>query len=185
MTNSQSTLNNVMFDASEFYRMYYESDDEDEDMFEDLFDDDELKDITAPHYRSTNAYYTHEDRLNSHIYKTYLSPEAVAKGVRDRSTYLGKKFRQKFRTPYNIFLQIVVDIRANGYNENKLVTGKPKIPLQLLVLACLRCISSGCTYDMIEDLSAINAEILRKFFHIHFCCWGVRKAPFVISMPTS
>ena len=93
MTNCQSTLNNVMADSQEMYNMFYGSDDEDEEMFEDLFDDDELEHLTAPHYRTTDAYYYHQDRLDSHIFKTYLSSEAAEKGVQDRSTYLGKKFR--------------------------------------------------------------------------------------------
>ena len=113
MTNCQSTLNNILAETQDVLNMLYGSDDEDEDMFEDFIDDEEIENITAPHYRSTNAYYTHQDRIDSHIYKTYLSPEAIQKGVQDKSTYLGKKFRQKYRTPYNFFLQIVVDIRAN------------------------------------------------------------------------
>ena len=92
MTNCQSTLNNILAETQDVLNMLYGSDDEDEAMFEDFIDDKEIESITAPHYRSTNAYYTHQDRIDSHIYKTYLSPEATKKGVQDKSSYLGKKF---------------------------------------------------------------------------------------------
>ena len=82
---------NTIFNAKEFYDMYFSSDEEMED---DLFpDDDELDIVKEPHYRTTNAYHSHKDRLKSHIFSTYLSPEAIINGVSDKETYLGKKFR--------------------------------------------------------------------------------------------
>ena len=52
-----------------------------------------------------NAYYSLKDRLDSHIYKTYLSCKAEILGVHDRESHVGsKKFRQNVLCPILNFL---------------------------------------------------------------------------------
>ena len=63
-------------------------------------DDDEKKEVN----RSKNAYYFHNDRLDSHIYKTYLSHKAEIQGVHDRDSHVGRKFRQKNCVPYSTII---------------------------------------------------------------------------------
>ena len=178
----------MIFDPAIINELYYSSS-EDEDYSDSDSscgseddvdnDDDEKKEVN----RSTNAYYSHDDRLDSHIYKTYLSHKAEMQGVHDQHSHVGKKFRQKFRVPYSTFLQICIDIRSAGYVEKRQVTGEPAVPLKLLILACLRIIASGCPFDIAEDLSHVGQETIRNFFWRHFCMWGLRKSKTVIRMP--
>ena len=144
-------------------------------------DDDEKKEVN----RSTNAYYSHDDRLDSHIYKTYLSHKAEIQGVHDRDSHVGEKFRQKFRVPYSTFLQICIDIRSAGYVVKRQVTGESAVPLKLLILACFRIVASGCPFDIAEDQSHVGQETIQNFFWRHFCMWGLRKSKTVIRMPST
>jgi hypothetical protein len=177
-----------------FSNLYFSEDESDDDDFFDhpmsgvgdhSLDDDEMNFIKPLQKRSTNTYFNHEDRLKSHIFSTYLSEEAETNGVSDKDTRLGKKFRQKFRVPYSVFIEIVQDIRRAGYKEKSLVTKRPAVPLALLILACLRINASGCPFDMAEDLTHVHLDTIRRFYYQHFNFWGVRKSATVIKMPST
>ena len=86
--------------------------------------------------------------------------------------------------PYSVFREIVRDIRDMGYKK-KLVTGKPTIPLELLVLTCLRIIAAGCPFEMAQELSHIGTETIRTFMYKYFLNWGAKKSKDVIKMPTT
>ena len=72
-------------------------------------------------------------------------------GVWDPSSYVGKQFRQRFRVPYTIFMEMVEEyttdlpkLRSRGLYDKR-----------LLVLGVLRVLASGCTFDLIEELNCI------------------------------
>ena len=135
--------------------------------------------------RSTKATFTHEDRVKSPFFVNYILPAAEEDSpLRKEGSKMGKKFRRRFRVPYQIFLDICVSIREIGeYRDGMDASGDPKVPLELLVLACLRYLGSGCPFDLLEELTSVDEETIRVYFHRHFCIWGVHAAEEVIKLP--
>jgi hypothetical protein len=79
------------------------------------------------------------------------------------------KFRQRFRLPYNNYIELVDMCRADyrfdrwcGFKKNK----KKSSPIELLVLGSLRYLGRGFTFDDIEECTAISTEVHRTFFHL-------------------
>ena len=134
--------------------------------------------------RSRKSFFTPEDRYNSFFYRTYLSQEALDNGIRDDDSRLGKKFRRRFRVPFQVFVEICQDVEhLNGERAKVDNAGRETVPLELLVLACLRVLGSGCTFDAVEELTAVSEVTLRKFFHNEFCVWGVKASDTHVRMP--
>ena len=52
------------------------------------------------------------------------------------------------------------------------VPGCSKVCFELLVLASLRLLGSGCTFDLVEEFTNVNAMTIRDFFQKKFCQWG-------------
>ena len=131
------------------------------------------------------ASFTHQDRLKSPFYMNYIEPGKEASSpLHNESSNLSKKFRRRFRVPYAMFLSICEDIRNIGeYKDGTDATGMPKVPLELFVLACLRYLGSGCPFDLLEELTCVDEETIRLFFHKHFCIWGMHAAEEVIGLP--
>lgn len=79
-----------------------------------------------------------------------------------------KKFRRRFRMPYDSYLQLVEDAREYDWFPRwtgKDCTGKESSPLELLILGALRYLGRGFTFDDIEEATAVSEEIHRVFFH--------------------
>ena len=79
-----------------------------------------------------------------------------------------KKFRNRFRLPYDRFLQLVDDCRASDLFKRwtgKDAVGRDATPLELLVLGSLRYLGRGWTFDDIEEATAVSKEVHRTFFH--------------------
>ena len=135
--------------------------------------------------RAMAADFTHEDRLKSAFYVTYIQPATEETSpLRDERSKIGKKFRRRFRIPYEMFESICEDIREAGeYKDGTDAAGKPKVPMELLVLASLRYLGSRCPFDLLEELTCVDEETIRVFFHRHFCIWGVGAAEDAIGLP--
>ena len=134
--------------------------------------------------RSRKAFFSVEDRYSSFFYKTYLSETAIAEGIMNDDSWLGKKFRRRFRVPYSVFKEICLDIDlVLGERAMHDRAGHETVPVSLLVLGSLRVIGSGCTFDAIEELTNVAEETHRIFFHEQFCNWGERVSPTHIKMP--
>lgn len=97
--------------------------------------------------------------------------------VKDIKSKDGKLFRQRFRVPFNIFEYILKKLREAKNDENVLplfpegrtdAIGNPQAPIELLVLATLRVLGRGISFDDAEELSGISHEVIRVFFH-KFC----------------
>ena len=68
----------------------------------------------------------------------------------------GKTFRLWFRVPYILFLGIVEDIRKYYIFMHKNKYGKRLVKLELLVLGSLKFIATGCSFDLIEELTCVS-----------------------------
>lgn len=79
-----------------------------------------------------------------------------------------KKFRRRFRMPYQSYLNFLEDARTENWfpkTGKPDATGKPGAPLELLVLGALRFIGRGWTFDDLEEATAISEERHRRFLH--------------------
>lgn len=97
-------------------------------------------------------------------YTMYVNNPLIA---RDKSMY--DKFRNRFRLPYNNYLELV-DMCRNDYRFDKWCgvkkNKKKASPIELLVLGALRYLGRGFTFDDIEECTAISTEVHRVFFHV-------------------
>ena len=80
-----------------------------------------------------------------------------------------KKFRRRFRLPYEQYLQLVEDAITGGWfpRWTKPVSykGRPTSPVELLMLGSLRYLGRGFTFDDCEESTAVCEEVHRVFFH--------------------
>ena len=89
--------------------------------------------------------------------------------VRDPFSRNGRKFRRDFRIPFVTFEEIVLLMKATGEKEfnyaEKVVGGKPSIPLELKILCALRALASGLKFKDAADMSGFMPETAaNKFF---------------------
>ena len=124
--------------------------------------------------RTKRSVYTQHDRMNSTFWRLYIAP-AIDE---DHPIYMddspiGKQFRRRFRVPYNMFLEIVKDMKnVHNYEDRAGVLPHYCIDWRLLVLGSLRAVASGCAFDLIEEATNVADETHRVFFHERFCEWG-------------
>ena len=75
-----------------------------------------------------------------------------------------KKFRLRFRLPYDQYWKLLHLVESNyAYFERHLK--RTSKPIELLLLGTLRYLGRGFTFDDLEELTAIGKETHRKFFH--------------------
>ena len=86
----------------------------------------------------------------------------------DPSSKDGKLFRRRFRIPYPLFLEIVEVVRIKNWFPEVDCTGAPSAPLELKILGVLRVLGRGMCFDGIQELTNIDEETVRRFFHV-FC----------------
>ena len=88
---------------------------------------------TRKKHRSANVY-THKDRANSTFSMTYLFPPGTDSPLLNENSSRAKKFRRRFRVPYQIFQSICNGMKTMGlYLDGTDAKGEPKIQLELLV----------------------------------------------------
>ena len=99
--------------------------------------------------RSSQNDYSPTDRANSSFSKSYLLPHGTNSPLLNENSKRAKKFRRRFRVPYQMFRSICDDMRSSGtFVESTDAKGLPCIQIELLVLASLRYIASGCSFDL-------------------------------------
>ena len=174
-------LNNLL--QNELYGELF-SDDLEEDSDGEL--DRLITEERLPSVRTVRAYYSQADREDSVFWKKYIAP-AVGDDcpLRDQESCEGVIFRRRFRVPYTVFDFLVEDIkRVHELPTVKLTASRtPGVDIRLLVLGSLRILASGCAFDLIEELTAVAEETLRRFFHDKFCRWGDLQSSIYIKMP--
>ena len=177
MWPSEEAYSSWLFSEASFNEMYGDSSSSSES------EDDEPRQMAV---RSKKAHYAVEDRFTSIFYKTYLSQSALDDRIEDDTSWLGKKFRRRFRVPYSVFREICQDInRVMGERRCTDRSGSPTVPVDVLILGSLRVLGSGCTFDAIEELTCVHEETHRLFFHNQFCKWGERVSTDKIRMPST
>eukprot|EP00804_Cyclotella_cryptica_P015709 CCRYP_019516-RA/>CCRYP_019516-RA protein AED:0.25 eAED:0.25 QI:0/0/0/1/1/1/2/0/275 len=78
-----------------------------------------------------------------------------------------KKFRIRFRLPYNNFEELSVECKASNLFMRWMscdAVGQKATPIELLVLGALRYLGRGWTFDDIEECTAVSQEVHRVFF---------------------
>ena len=135
--------------------------------------------------RVTFTTFSNEDRVHSLFYQQYIAPAInnPTCPLRDSSTRIGKKFRRRFTIPYDLFESIVSNMKSEGIFSGKICTGNDGICPSLLVLGCLRILSTGCTFDCIEELTCIHEDTVRVFFLERFILWGQLTSQKEIHLP--
>ena len=108
------------------------------------------------------------------FYKSYIQPAgedvSVDLSIHNPYSKKGKRFRRRFRVPYSIFQEICTLMQEEGYYKGgKCRNGWPKVEVELLVLASLRLLGSGCTYDLVEECTNVAQGTIRLFFQNKFC----------------
>lgn len=78
-----------------------------------------------------------------------------------------KKFRIRFRLPYNNFEELSAECKASNLFMRWMscdAVGQKATPIELLVLGALRYLGRGWTFDDIEECTAVSQEVHRVFF---------------------
>ena len=142
-----------LFDASSFRDLYMSDD--------SSSSEDEDDPPRQRQKRKHKSVYSVADRTTSLFYEKYLSEKAVENGIKDEGSFLGKKFRRRFRVPYCLFEDICRDIMMEGfYRHGKSdASGSEAVQIELLVLGSLRIMGSGCTFDAIEELTNVSRRL--------------------------
>ena len=86
-------------------------------------------------------------------------------GVNNRKAV---KFRRRFRMPVAAFLQLIKWIEEEEWFpwcHRCDALGNLPVPVELLVLGCLRYLGRGWTFDDLEECTGISEETHRIFFH--------------------
>ena len=78
----------------------------------------------------------------------------------------GKLFRKRFRVTPREFKVLLAEVRDKGWwrRRQSSASGTPSSPVELLLLGTLKMLGRACTFDDLEELSAISAEQHRQFF---------------------
>ena len=51
------------------------------------------------------------------------------------------------------------------------------------MLGALRVLASGCSFDLVEELSNVDEVTPRSFFHHRFCPWGKGLVDELVNLP--
>ena len=78
-----------------------------------------------------------------------------------------KAFRKRFRLPYDVYLNMVHDIKSHDlfsrWTHNDCIGVEPS-DIRLLLLGTLRYLGRALTFDDLEEYTFISAEVHRQFF---------------------
>lgn len=123
-------------------------------------------DDTPIMYRNVNGVMSKLFPKQTHWYLQYImSPNLV-----DYNFY--KKFRLRFRLPYDSFLELCVMVSINDlfltWHPNRIRCNSTNhVPLKILLLASLRYMGRRWTFDDLEKATGINRETRRRFSSVH------------------
>lgn len=94
--------------------------------------------------------------------KDYIGPN---------STYPCYLFRRRFSIPkvmYEKLKQDLLQFNNDVWKTRKNGFGKVGIPTDVKILACLRVLSTGCSYDSLDDVVYMSEQRVKDYF-VHFC----------------
>jgi hypothetical protein len=130
-------------------------------------DEDEIQEHKRRKYVKRNYEgYDPEAALNSEWYNRYLKESRHPKNKKHF-----KKFRRRFRMPFNSYKALVFEARSNNWFpefEKCNALGQRGVPLDILILGSLRYLGRGWTFDDLHDATGVSEELHRVFFKA-FC----------------
>jgi hypothetical protein len=86
--------------------------------------------------------------------------------LQDPTNPAAKKFRQRFRVPYPIFVDLLAKAVNLGFELRPVNhAGTEGVPLEVKLLGFLRILGRGTCFDGISELSDASIEVHRSFFH--------------------
>ena len=119
------------------------------------------------YYDKAEEGWVQKNPLTTEWYKWYvLNPENLVAGQDS-----AKHFRRNFRLPYEEFEALLEDVFTDKLFEvwtapKRKVCGVVASPVELLVLATLRYLGRGLTFDDLGGMTHISPETIRRFFHV-------------------
>ena len=123
------------------------------------------KGISACFYDDVSGTYLPLPPKQSTWYRLYVSRDPGT-----MTTSFLKKFRRRFRLPYQEYLNLVNNARNGNWfpawsrDGTTDAYGQPSSPLEIMLLGALRYLGRGWTFDNLEEATAISEETHRRFF---------------------
>ena len=153
-----------------------------------VLDNDNNEGNKPKRQRRTKSMYNRADQKRSLFYTEYLEPydekdEDEDIPLLDPASREGKKFRNLFRVPYSMFLDIVAEFERDDGRVHADCSGRKGIDRRLLILGSLRYVGITITFSALEELTRVSEMSHRIFFHEKFLLWGVRLARENIFLP--
>ena len=78
---------------------------------------------------------------------------------------------------------MVQEMKTDKLFNGKICTGEDGIDPELLVLASIHILSTGCSYDTVEEATCIHECTIRAFFQNKFLVWCNKKSNEDIQLP--
>ena len=122
--------------------------------------------------KKRRTYYGRGNWKESTWWRSYFSDNNTH---HDPNTRAGKLFRRRFRVPLPLFVEIVAICKASDKFSKKErdCCGNETVPIELMVLAALRLLGRGITFDGVAEVTNVSEETCRLFFHKFCAFWGI------------
>lgn len=127
---------------------------------DDLWDDGPfvIEEPEVPRKRRRRPKVSADDLEQSPWGKMLRDPN-----ISDPDSYVGMKFRVRFRTPYPVFAEIVVPMCVQR-NVFRTIRDDKAIPVKFKVLISLRILGRGHDFDTMEELSMVPMSTCHAIF---------------------
>jgi hypothetical protein len=83
------------------------------------------------------------------------------KDIADPNSFVGKKFRRRFRVPYQLFVDIIIPKCAKF---GILSVARERIPVEFKILAALRMLGRDSCADSVSELSFMGESTCNSIF---------------------
>ena len=110
------------------------------------------------YYRNTNGILTHLRPKDTYWYLAYVASPDLS------NPHFHRKFRLRFRMPYDSFLTLLDEVCASDmfhqWKIGRTFRNKREVsPIQLLLLGTLRYLGRGWTMDDLEEATGISEVV--------------------------
>lgn len=100
-------------------------------------------------------------------------------------SYQGKRFRRKFAVPRAVFDALLAKTLAQPLlgDGGEHLRGPRRVPARLKLLATLRLLKTGMTYEALEDSACLDELTIRKYFLAWTAWYCEHEYPKVVQLP--